>query len=1371
MAEQISRRSNPVTTAALDTPFETHQLRFGSGGLNLKDSLDAMEGWSRMTNIWHEAENEATARPGQTPLAGHTVNTICHSVRKLRVPGPPPGGGSLTRLWGVNDKLQLGASGAPTEIASGFSTFPLALLPHRPPLSGEPWMFVGDSAKMVKVRGSDGLVLPIGLPRPALPTDSDLAHEFSTSIANFEVGSDTAANLWTPVAGKDGAGTVVRAPLFGVDTEGPIANTAGYFVTDPVQGAPVDGYDSWWGVAVNKEVHELQEVAGTDPSDDGDMEVDGSDQDICHIWFKLSHPEFTAEVRIYVVVSPDFDPTILPGTDPTGLKNTDAYVKAFRPNDYVGFVHAKTAQVEAAEQARIYALRDKDSETRGYNDTRPTWEDERAQSDPARARSFQLGLGAHQWFGYGQVGSAFRRGDFQRVGSTPQDPPLGDDSSPWRHVTGLIVYLRTTEDCDGPVAIGVDDWYFTGGFGPDTVEPGMQMYDYRVTHYDPRTGAESNASPEQVFPDDLLDSVRRRIWVEPPAYGDGAVRQRIYRRGGSLIDDWYYCGQNDSDGGRFLDDLADAELAAAPTLPTDHYQPVPTLDANGDTRLNPDGTVYAQPLPALWGPVEGMLFGCGDPARPGHVFFSTPDEPDHWSAFGNVEVCAPSEELMNGCVLGSQAFVFSRSRGYFLYPNLSGQIGATSQVTATPTFCTRGLHGRWAFCTGPGGVVYFVAEDGVFATNGGPEEWLSEAINPLFYGSTDADAVNGYKPIDKTSLLGITALRLTVWENALYFQYLDTAGIRQVLVYSILQKFWRHYTFTQPTGGLQGQDEELLILCGYGTGKSYTHSGTTDDGALIPCRIRSGSASGGRREEKLFGDLFLDVDTAGATLALRVFLNEEAVANGEITISGAPGRNRYLVHAFGESPQKAHSIACELFWQASAVPTLYQLGYSVTLQPDLTNTRVTNWDDLNSPDEVWLSGVTLDCDTGGAPKTFHVERDFNGTRTIVATFEVTTDNRHKVKFSWPSVPAHQVRIRPDTEGCAPWLLYRADWIYVQEPPRVSAWDIHFENEWDAYYTGLDLYCDTGGEEKLIEVYVDGILLTNPQTQFLHWPIRTSGRQVVHLTLPWGRGHVFRFRAIDQHPGLLYTHRWHLQPEPSEQANWNQNFSVLGTRADKWLKAIVLECDTYGQNKHVQVEVDGTVVETLVVNTLGRRVVQLSLTEQKLGRVWRIFPVDSHPGRLYSVEPIFDEEPFQLLRWETQETNHGIPGWFYPLYAHITLKASADVTLTTYMQHNQEGATTVHSYAIPATGNQKVRRFLAGFHAVKGVLIKYVFTSAAPFYLYRDETTVVVQPWGAARAITVQPFGNDDLDPSRPMTHAVLAAQASGGAPPAGGGPA
>src|SRR6266571_8310753 len=96
-----------------------------------------------------------------------------------------------------------------------------------------------------------------------------------------------------------------------------------------------------------------------------------------------------------------------------------------------------------------------------------------------------------------------------------------------------------------------------------------------------------------------------------------------------------------------------------------------------------------------------------------------------------------------------------------------------------------------------------------------------------------------------------------------------------------------------------------------------------------------------------------------------------------------------------------------------------------------------------------------------------------------------------------------------------------------------------------------------------------------------------------------------------------------------------------------------------------------------------------------------------------------------------------------------------------MQVNQRGRTVTTEYVIPSTGGQKQRAYVT-FAAIKGVLVRYVLTSADPFWLYRDELTVVLQPWAAANPITVRPFGNDAGDPTRVMTSSVYAAQAAGG---------
>lgn len=1321
MPEQSSDRGNVITVAPFENPFENHAIRFGVLGLNLKQSLDAMEGFSRLTNVDHDQEGELTVRPGQTLLV--SGGTAHHSVRKLYDPRAQ----TTTRIWGIDSSVYRGASGALTVVEAGFSGDPLALVPHRPTFSGESWMFIGDRSQMRKVR-DDGLSLPIGLPAPGSACASALGTEYRRTIAEMDAADSTEAAQWVGTGGVDTDGNPAGVPIATDDLATAPSGAAVRFRT--TAGSISSAYDSWWGVPKALSLAQIDPVGGGGA-------IDASDDDFIHLYLLFSLPHLLVEARIYFVVSSVFDPAVLPGTINAGSANTDAYVKGFRQNDFAQFIQGVQSQADASEVSRVQAIRDDSLQARAIVDARSTWAALRAERDPARRLALQAASGSYQWMEFGVVGAPLRRGDFQRIGITS-----GRD---WSTITGIVLYVRTEIDAiDHVVVVGLDDIYCTGGYGPDTAEPGAQMYDYKVTHYDPRTGAESNGSPEQTTANQI-DSLRRQIVVTPAAgVGDAAVRQRVYRRGGSNIANWDFVGVNTSDGGAFTDQLSDEAIAAAGVIPIDHFQPVPTVDENGDA-------VLGQAVRALWGPIDGILMACGDPYRPGHVYFCNADAPDHWSSAGWTEVCAPSEELMNGGIYGSQAFVFSRLRLHALYPNLTGTLG----VTATPTLCKRGLWHYWTFCTGPGGI-YFLAEDGIFQTVGGPEKWLSEAIDPLFHGET----VNGYLPID---LDAKAAIRMTTWENKLYVLYQDTGGSRHVFVYSFLKDHWRIYDFGRALSVVQGEEEPVLVLGSLNQGESYTHEGTSDDGLAISVVLRTGAFSGGRREEKLFGDQVIDADRDGIDISVTNYLNEETVTNLAQALDDGSGRQRYILDGFGESPQKAHSISTEISWSsAAAQPILFQMFYAITLQPDITNRRVTNWDDLDHADESWVTGITLDCDTAGLDKTVVIERDFEGARTTIDTLIVNADGRHKIKFSWPAVPAHMVRIRPEEEDCVFWILYRADWIHVPEPPRISKWDIHFEGEWDQYYTGLDLFCDTFNQEKRIEVYVDGVRLTNDLAGGLtYWPVTANGRQVVHLTLPWGRGHVFRFIAVDDNVGLLYKHRWHTDPEPSEQANWNQNFSIYGTRADKYLKAVIFECDTFGQNKSVQVEVDGTTVETLTVNADGRRVVQLALTTQQLGRVWRMFPVDGNPGRLYTAQPVFDEEPFKLNRWETQETNHGLPGWFYPTFGHLTLKSATPVTLTLTKMISQSGRTVTETYEIPDTNNLK-QRVYQSFCAGKCVLIKYVLTSTEPFWLYRDETVIYIQPWGASDPVLRQPFGNDDLDPTRTMTNAVGAASRPGG---------
>ncbi len=1341
-----SARGNPLTSSAFETPFETPTLPLGTGGLDLASPVDriAPGRFSVLTNalLRPSMPGGLTARPGLTSLVTGTGNF--HSCVRFN----DPQAATSTYLWGVGTTAALGNSGAVTVVDTGFSGDPLTLLQYHPPLSGDPWVYIGDRALMRKVR-FDGLSLPIALPAPTTVVVTTAATLQTTPVVAFSSADGSQASTWTGNKGsskhhRQGSGAAVTISAADASINGTTAVC--FTVTPPSPATTTDEITSFgfWGHAKTANLN----LVGSLPA---------TDEDAIHVLLAMTSPQYITEARIYFVCSPTFSSSTLPGTTPgsaappgTTVNNGDFYVKSFRPDDFAAFIVPGGDRTAGAADSRVHGVErdalDQSASREGFaavtgNAVQRVNTTFLQTQDPTRAATVIAVGASKQATEFGTIGISLRRGDFRRYGSLS-----GRD---WSTITGVIVYLGTTVPAAASAepSIGVELYVagldLRGGSGPDTMSPATQSYDYRYTNYDPRTGDESNPSPTQADTA-FLDVVRTQVNATPAAYGNTNIRQRFYRRGGVLTDDWYFVGENASDGGVLADTHSDLEIAAAGTLALDNYEPVPTVNDAGTT-------ILAQPVPVLLGPVDGQLFALGDPYRPGTVYACKPGEPDHWPPDLRCEVCSPSEELMNGVLYGGQILLFSRDSAYFLYPNLLGNRGMTS----APAGCTRGLAGRWAVCTG-GGQVWGVATDGVFVTQGGPEEIVSDDIAPLFRGET----VHGYAPIN----LAIPRnLRLTYFQRELYFVYESTDNFQQCLVFTPESKQWRQYKFADNLVNAYADEIANFLLFGLAD-RASTHTGFSDNGAAIPVTIQTLAWDWGRpREEKLFGDQFLDADPQGVQITLQNRVNADTITNAAQLAPVATGRQRIIFDSFGSVPQKGRTLSANLSWSsATAAPILYQIGTAITPQPDVTINRPTNWDDLSHPDESYLMGVTLDANTNGEDRTVLVERDFGGVVSTVATLTVNHDGRCKKKYSWAAAQANQVRLRPAND-CGAWMLFRADWIAKPEPPRIATWDMYFENAWDQYITGLDLYCDTSNQTKEIVITVDGVVITNPTTGLGFFPVLANGRQVVHLTLPTIpplRGHVLHFSAQDAHPGLLYDYRWQTVPEPSEQANWNEPFTILGTQSDKWVKAVIFEVDTFGQDKLVVIEADGVVVDTVLVNATGRKVVQIAIPQQ-LGRVWRFLPTDHFPSRLYTLRLVFDEEPFALTRWETQELDHGNEGFFSIAAMMITLKSNADVTLTITTYINQLGDTVVDAYTIPTTAGAKLKRQVQPL-ARKGVLYKYLFTCETAFWLYQEESQITIQPWAGGASAVRQPFGNSDVDQTRRMVNASIAAAQSGG---------
>lgn len=1227
----LGRASSELQTSQghAPVPYETPMYRIGRKGLNLVDAIDDLDPQelSRSSNMRSTYGGTLEVRPGQTALGTTTGSDRVHSLVRLN----DPGAGTFTRLAGSSTTLYRGQSGALTLIDSGYSGDPLIFAAASAPLTGVPFMFIGDRTRNRKVART-GAVSTIGLSAPTVIATVAVAAENTTNLCRFDNMDGTDAATWTMTAGMDTNGAATGAPS-AADTGAAVA-----FTTDPTGAGAGLGYFSTVSVAAARDLSTLQSGLYV-----------ATDDDLMNLRFRVDRPDRLEEIRVYLVCSAVMSVGVEPGTDPT--LNTDAYFKSFRPNDLTAYldlraVPAGQTVAGVGDTIRDQQLREEFKLERQDQEGRADPPTALTQTDLARTSIPSLQAGREVETVTGVVGYPLRRGDFVRIGNA-----TGRD---WATLTGLVIVLRT--NTNEIITVTCDDWRMTGGGGPDTTEPDAQPYDFRYTNYEPATGVESNPSPVMSTVS-FIEALRQPLRVTPWVSGISTLRQRFYRRGGTLNDDWYFDGVNSSDGGVYETYLADTEIAAAGTLETDHYQPVPSTNSSGVA-------VLAQVVPVYF-PVGAYMFALGDPNQPGRLYRSKLEAFDYWPADGYREVCGGSEELMNGCEWAAGGYVFSRTRLYNVL------IASDGEWDVEPTACTEGLGARWAMCPTPFGIA-FMSPFGIRLTNGGvPERLSDEQLEPLFRGET----VRGMLPIN---FAVPTALRLEYYDDELWFTYEDTGGGRRHLIWNFFSRNWRPYVFTTPAAVVYGESVQgvaaSLLLGSNAAGAIYTHDGFSDLGTAIAYSFRTGASDfGDPRVEKLLGEIILDAEIFTTTLTVQALLNDELTSVSAQTVVGTAGFRRYSFEPFGTSPQRARNVAVNISANSStsARPYFNLLGVSRQLQPEITFNLPTPWEELPGG-EGYVWGCFITCDTGGTARTVEVEYTTNnGSVTSAATLTVTATGRRKLPFTWTSVLAQQIRLRP-TGTCIEWIRYKIEWLSDPEPPRVLGWDTNWED--------------------------------------------------------------------------------------------------FGTLADKWIKGYLIEADTFNAAKTVVLDsVDSDGVQNLAVNSLaltrnGRGIYHHSFAKVR-GRLFRLRATDANMGKLFKWQPIFDEEPLALTRWEGQEMPfQGMSGrWHKPLEAFITIRSTGTVTwrLTAYGLAGASLNVSDYTIASTAGAKQKVR---VPLNATKGLLFTPLFTAAAGFWLYKEESEVLVEDWesGEARWVPLVP-ANDDLDLSRAMGNSAIAAATPGGA--------
>jgi hypothetical protein len=153
-------------------------LKFVSKGISLANPVDQMPPglFPVLENVRVTKDGEIVVREGTNGVLNVGGGRI-HSLHRMNNNVDS----TFARISGIGTKLYNDV----TEEDTGYSGSPLSLVPFRPNRSPEPWMYVGDSARMRKMK-TDGRNYQMGVIPPSAVPVCSIAQPLYTFIGSYE---------------------------------------------------------------------------------------------------------------------------------------------------------------------------------------------------------------------------------------------------------------------------------------------------------------------------------------------------------------------------------------------------------------------------------------------------------------------------------------------------------------------------------------------------------------------------------------------------------------------------------------------------------------------------------------------------------------------------------------------------------------------------------------------------------------------------------------------------------------------------------------------------------------------------------------------------------------------------------------------------------------------------------------------------------------------------------------------------------------------------------------------------------------------------------------------------------------------------------
>ncbi len=447
-------------------------------------------------------------------------------------------------------------------------------------------------------------------------------------------------------------------------------------------------------------------------------------------------------------------------------------------------------------------------------------------------------------------------------------------------------------------------------------------------------------------------------------------------------------------------------------------------------------TLLGQPLAILFGPYLGFTFGLGDPYNPGTLYVTKGNDPDATTETHRIEMTAPSEPLMNGCIYNGRPYVFSSDRMFEAFPAFDTP--NVFDFREVPN--GKGLFSRWAMAVGP--KIWFLGKDGIYETMGeGPTSITGPSLDPLF--PRDGNIGETVNTIVAPNIVSAQAvnLRLAYYDDHLYFDYIDTGSAYRTLELDLKTGGWWFHDFTPDVAchyGAEGSGAHLLLIGGRDatSGKLYSNTGVDDAGTTIACQIRTPSHDiGNARDEKLFGDYLVDANTNDIAVTITPGYNNHGSTLTTATLDHV-GRLQSSFNLASGVGQEARNFSLDFTWNSSdGAQRFYLYALSHILRPSDLKLRGTEWDAGDYLGAKWLQGIVIEADTDNSSRTVTVKYDNAST---AATLTVQHNGRIVKPYSWAGVFCHTMQLLPTDANS--WKLYNVRWVFEPAPELTTTWE-------------------------------------------------------------------------------------------------------------------------------------------------------------------------------------------------------------------------------------------------------------------------------------------------------------------------------------------